>query len=114
MSRVFIPQTHTQRDFAEAEQFGDRVWCTSRHINDERAGVIDQIVQDILDTLRAERFNPAEDYILMSGDLVVLFMFNCAVYDYAADLELAPIPIPLRLLKWNNRHQKYSTINVTL
>lgn len=108
LPRVFVPQVHSHRDFAEAKEYGELLFCTSKHLNDSDPEQVTAIMLDLIDCLGDEDYSPTDDLILMSGDLVVLFMMASAITAYVG------INSEVKVLKWANRQRKYHEITVTL
>ncbi len=106
MPNVFVVQTHAQRDFKEAETYGDLLFMARHHLNGPEADIVAAWETTIDEAL--DKFNPGEDYILVTGDPVVIALAGARIALAVAEGTI------VSFLKWDRMRQSYYAIEVTL
>ena len=102
MSKVWIIQRLRHLNYDEARRYGEVEHICD--INDEVYSDLSRMRTEnkVLDFI--DKFNPDDDYVLLSGDPVIIAMvfFNLEVGDRNI----------IRLLKWDARSGKYNPVNI--
>lgn len=106
MPTVFIVQTHTQRDFKEAEVFGELAYMCRHHLNKMEPDILAAWDKSMDEALH--EFLPEQDFVLLTGDPVAIALAGAKLCE-------ATLPgTPVKFLKWSNLHQEYQVIEVIL
>lgn len=103
MAKVYVTQ-ETPHDFLPAEKWGEVQFLTTDDVSSIKGSIRNQ---ELIDDLRHKlmKFDPDEDYILMTGSPYV-----SAIVVYL----LADRCRYLRFLRWSNRDKEYSLVHLDM
>lgn len=95
MARVFFVQKADRFDTSAASEYGEKLYLVSPHVS---AFNVDAFVQSMLRSLGEYKFDPATDYIALTGQTIcVAFMVGVLLATYGR----------LRVLLFDARVGKY-------
>ena len=103
-SKVYITQDN-RKNYSQASKFGDPVFVTDLEFSDVKNSRSNSEIRSHLSDL-SEVYNPNYDYILLSGDPVILFITG---------LELGKVLKKygfVRILKWSSQDRLYVSITI--
>jgi hypothetical protein len=103
-ARVFIVQDSGRLNFTPASRFGELIPLVGRDVYPDDADERVHAIRIIMKSKLAE-FNPAKDFLLLTGDPVAIVM---------AVLTLAVQTLTIRCLKWDNEHKGYFPVEVSV
>ena len=74
--RVFAAQRNSRYDMTAAENYGQVIYLIDGHVHPMQ---LDIMVDQILEGLRSNRFNPLYDYVVLSGHLAIVPIFLATI-----------------------------------
>lgn len=95
MAKIFVAQENNRVDYGPAEDFGELVFLTASEFRSTGASLKNH---DVLAQVRHrfEKFNPVEDYLVFTGNPVMMgYVFRLA-YNRAQEAG-----VPVRYLQWD-------------
>jgi hypothetical protein len=103
---VFVIQ-ESEKDFRDAERFGDLVFLTHRDLNNIPGSAHnEELITHIAHTFNIHNFNPATDYLIITGSPSV----TAAVFMLLGNWGLKDV----KLLRWDNRDRNYTPMQINL
>lgn len=93
--RVFILNQHTEKKYDDAEKFGELVPLS---VGSQPVFQTDFLIRELEDGLKKYKFNPAEDFLLLSGPGIMNFYLGFLVAKYKKNI---------RVLMFNISTKKY-------
>jgi hypothetical protein len=100
-SKVFVTQESNYLSFHDAERFGDIEFITNKEYSKHKSSITNR--ETIAECkMRIEKFNPERDFLLLSGDPILMgFVFHLAFKKAGY----------IKLLKWDKIASKYFEIH---
>lgn len=110
-SRVYVIQENRKIDISPAEEYGEiTVLLPSGDANYQADETFDRLEAQLSD------FDPALDYVLLTGDPTAIFMAGSILSDHVYSMhEDQDIPSRhINILKWNRRTSRYLALKTPL
>jgi hypothetical protein len=102
---VYVTQELKGRDLSSALAFGDLRVVVPAGV-DVVPDKVNQVLDAIWNTMRT--FNAEEDFLLLSGDPVIIGAVCSAAVDFVED------DVPLRVLRWDRIDRRYIQFDFNL
>lgn len=105
MSRVYVIQENRKIDISPAEEYGEiTVLLPSGDANYQADATFKSLEKQL------EQFNPAEDYVLLTGDPTAMFMAGSILAEVCYSRQVTH----MNVLKWNRKTSRYLSLKTPL